>query len=418
MLSLSLQSTSLKSASSMKRNCHTCEMILRITRSLIYYFNYCLTLQNDVQFFKKYLRKENSAVNEYTDICKYFQTDLWHEMITMNDIDVSDFKQSTEENVEASDDQKHFRNSIAWISLDLKRFINSSCTFSFIKVDNYDEMNDTKRWSINKSLKQYIRLIRIILNYSKLEQNLWSSLDDSLQSEWLFFLNEKDFSLAQWFLNAKVSNEDINQYFKISFQKTHHADCIFKNADQFRSILHNISHEISDDSWFETSLKISSMNSEIKTDIFKIQYRNVINVLKFLLRHCSFASNLKYASIKVYNINENQMYMKMHIDIWWWNTQALISEDNTIVSVLLATDKIMLTQHHENKFAWSVYIIVDNLNQATWWKQNKSSVILLKFISSTKHANEDLKRELYHRSLKIILKREFKLFNWMKSFSC
>ncbi len=279
-------------------------------------------------------------------------------------------------------------------------------------------MNDTKRRSINELLEQYIRLIRIILNYSKLKQNSWSSLDDSLQSEWLFFLNEKDFSLAQWFLNAKVSSEDINQYFKISFQKTHHVDCIFKNADQFRSILHNISHKIFNDNWFETSLKISSMNSKIETDIFKIQYRNVINILKFLLRHCSFASNLKYASIKVYNVSENQMYMKMHIDIWWWDTQVLISENDTIVSVLLATNKIMLTQHHENKFTWSVYIIIDNLNQATQWKQNKSSVILLKFISSTKHANKDLKRKLYHHSLKIILKREFKLFNWMKSFSC
>jgi len=29
-------------------------------------------------------------------------------MIMMNDTDVFDFKQSTEENVEASDDQKHF----------------------------------------------------------------------------------------------------------------------------------------------------------------------------------------------------------------------------------------------------------------------------------------------------------------------
>jgi len=137
-------------------------------------------LRNDVQFFKKYLRKENSAVDEYTGTCKYSQTDLWHEMIMMNDTDVSDFEQSTEENVEASDDQKHFRNSIAWILLDLKRFINSSCTFSFIKVDNYDETNDTKRRSINESLEQYIRFIRIISNYSKLKQDSWSSLDDSL----------------------------------------------------------------------------------------------------------------------------------------------------------------------------------------------------------------------------------------------
>ncbi len=66
-----------------------------------------------MQFFKKYLRKKNSAINEYIDTCEYSQTDLWHEMITMNDTDVSDFEQSTEENVEASDDQKHFQNSIA-----------------------------------------------------------------------------------------------------------------------------------------------------------------------------------------------------------------------------------------------------------------------------------------------------------------
>ncbi len=112
LLSLSLQSTSSKSASSMKRNCCVYEIILRITWSLIYHFNYCLTLQNDVQFFEKYLRKENSAIDEYTDTCKYFQTDLWHEMIMINDIDISDFKQSTEENVEASDNQKHFWNSI------------------------------------------------------------------------------------------------------------------------------------------------------------------------------------------------------------------------------------------------------------------------------------------------------------------
>jgi len=92
-------------------------------------------------------------------------------MIMMNDIDVSDFEQSTEENVETSNDQKHFQNSITQILLDFKRFINLSYTFSFIKVDNYDEINDTKRRSVDKSLKQYIRLLRIISNYSKLEQN-------------------------------------------------------------------------------------------------------------------------------------------------------------------------------------------------------------------------------------------------------
>ncbi len=37
--------------------------------------------------------------------------------------------------------------------------------------------------------------------------------------------------------------------------------------------------------------------------------------------------------------------------------------------------------------------------------------MLLSFILLTKDVNEDLKRKLYYRLLKIILKRKFKLFN-------
>ncbi len=47
------------------------------------------------------------------------------------------------------------------------------------------------------------------------------------------------------------------------------------------------------------------MNLEIERNIFNVQYKNVINVLKFLLKHRSFTSNLKYALTKVYNVSKN-----------------------------------------------------------------------------------------------------------------
>ncbi len=47
------------------------------------------------------------------------------------------------------------------------------------------------------------------------------------------------------------------------------------------------------------------MNLKIKRNIFNVHYRNVINVLKFLLKHRLFTSNLKYILTKVYNVNEN-----------------------------------------------------------------------------------------------------------------
>ncbi len=61
----------------------------------------------------------------------------------MNDTDVIVFEKSTEENIKALKDQKYFQNLIARILLNFKRFINSSCIFLFIKVNTYNETNDT-----------------------------------------------------------------------------------------------------------------------------------------------------------------------------------------------------------------------------------------------------------------------------------
>jgi hypothetical protein len=65
-----------------------------------------------MQIFKKYLRRENFVIDEYMSIYEYSQIHLQHEIISMNDTDVVVFKSSTEENIEVSEDQKYFQNSI------------------------------------------------------------------------------------------------------------------------------------------------------------------------------------------------------------------------------------------------------------------------------------------------------------------
>jgi hypothetical protein len=47
---------------------------------------------------------------------------------------------------------------------------------------------------------------------------------------------------------------------------------------------------------------------------------------------------------------------------WWWETQFALPATSTIVPLLLATDKTLLTQHHGDTTAWPVYLTVGNLD--------------------------------------------------------
>jgi hypothetical protein len=152
------------------------------------------------------------------------------------------------------------------------------------------------------------------------------------------------------------------------------------------------------------------MKDELDT-IVKMQYRDVIEKIKFLLSHQSFIRDLFYAFIRQFNDDNERIYTKMHIEDWWWKTQKKIFERTIIVSFFKISDKTMLSQHQNDRAIWFVYLTINNLNRDLKRSQTRSNNLLLKFISIA-HLNDqnDVKTRIWHETLFFMLKRKSHIF--------
>ena len=129
--------------------------------------------------------------------------------------------------------------------------------------------------------------------------------------------------------------------------------------------LHDIFYDIQDQTWKFTTFQIKTAIQEAHQKTYLLQYQDIMNVLAFLLEHQSFNDHLAYAFICQYDENNDCIYTEMHTDDWWWSTQEKLSSNTTVVLLFLATDKTILTQHHEDLTAWSIYVTIENLNHET-----------------------------------------------------
>ncbi len=177
----------------------------------------------------------------------------------------------------------------------------------------------------------------------------------------------------------------------------------FKNAKQLYWLINNISRDILDNKWLQYSFEITFEVINISAKKYYVEYHDVILIIQFLIDHSSFADKLTYASIQQYNTNESWIYSEMHTMNWWWHRQNDISTDDMIVSVLLKTDKTVLTQHHDDVAVWSIYLTIDNLTQETWRSQISLETLLLRFISIVKEIDKETKFNIYHMTMTKIL---------------
>ena len=103
------------------------------------------------------------------------------------------------------------------------------------------------------------------------------------------------------------------------------------------------------------------------------------------------------------------MFSEMATGDWWWSIQEQLPENATVVPLLLATDKTRLTQHHGDQSAWPVYLTIGNLDRKTRRQPNRPGIVLLGFIPivKEKEKGDELKAQVYHLAMKMMLRREF-----------
>lgn len=185
----------------------------------------------------------------------------------------------------------------------------------------------------------------------------------------------------------------------------------FDNAECYRQLTeYDIQWDIHNDDWTIDNLRVPSEISKIDNFQHKIYYCDIIEIIQFFLDHKSFKDNLTYASVKIKNDNDCIIYNEMYIDEWWWETQLQISAEDTVVFIIIASDKTVMNQHHDDLFLWFVYVIIENLDCTTRKMQKRSDLVLLDLLSCVKHEKKidnQVRSKVYHLVIKHMLQRMY-----------
>jgi len=225
--------------------------------------------------------------------------------------------------------------------------------------------------------------------------------------DYLSFHNSTDYSWVLWLHNNHTTKKSVNVFFKNPQLNKMHSHLSFKNTDQWLDQLHKILYDISQalkkQKWTSQIFKIKSAYDEETDCEYVIQYQSIIDTLHFLLSHKPFDDDMVYALIHHYNGDEKRVYSELHTEDWWWQTQKKLSNDATVVSLLIFTDKTILTQHQGDLSAWSVYLTIENLNWHTRRAQSRPGLVLLDFLSVIENDDDNIKSRVWHMALFIIL---------------
>ena len=195
-----------------------------------------------------------------------------------------------------------------------------------------------------------------------------------------------------------------NETFKAKFG----GQLSYKNAEEWRQQISRIPWGIQDDKFYVETFKIKSLVDGAKEPEYMLMYRDIVAAIRFLLGHKPFREHMVYAPVQVFTPNNDRVYSDMYTGDWWWNMQEQLPDGATVVPLLLATDKTVLTQHHGDLSLWPVYLTIGNLDRTVRRSQKRPGIILLGLLSVAKLGDEfgrHVRSELYHECMGLILKR-------------
>jgi hypothetical protein len=222
------------------------------------------------------------------------------------------------------------------------------------------------------------------------------------------FQSETDFALAQWFLSAKCTKGDIERFYGDPRLGPIHQLLSFSSHNELMSKIHDIPHGIPNDIWNISEIEVEQEIIGLAPSTYQIRYRDIVKVLRFLIGHEPFKHHLSYAPVRQFSGTgiENRIYDEMHTANWWWRTQEEIPDGGTIIPILLASDKTMLSLHHGDQSVWPIYITIGNLDRKTRRNQTVPGSILLGFLPITSETADESKAHIYHVAMELILKRK------------
>ena len=410
----------------MSRFCLACEFIAKNNDSLQRHVDKCLVAREKKR--RRILKLESETIEHILDALHKTHNELEQIMMksdtsnTMNNVIYDEVLSFFELNQNLQIDLKisSTKNEVdSSLKLWMKNFVNDEQTSIVQHESNSSTNNKVLRslqsitfFLIAKEYHEEKRIEELKQNVVKEEDFLHQieQISSDSHTKYFSFLNVKDSTFAKWLVKYNHSKDFVNDLLRNSKLEEMNKDWSFRNANEWLAQLHRISHEIQNDHFETKTFFVENTVNDLERIEYNMYYRDVVEIVRFMLEHELFQNNLTYASIQLKTANDIRVYTEMHTENWWWRTQNQLSEKTTIVSILLTIDKTQMTQHHEDLNLWSVYMIIDNLDRTTRRSQFRFSLVLVDLILIVKIEKKHkkyLQAKIYHWAMKIIFKRVF-----------
>ncbi len=179
------------------------------------------------------------------------------------------------------------------------------------------------------------------------------------------FNNQLDYILAHYFAESEITKRNVDKFLFNPLMKLITKKLSYCNVDKWLEKLSAKSWGILDDKWTEHNLELKSGVDKIVVQSLTIQSRNVIDCLRFFMGHPGFWENQTYQPFHIYNQNDDRVYNEMYAGNWWWEKQKELLVETTIIPILLASGKTVMSLSYKDQVFWPVYVTIGNLEAKT-----------------------------------------------------
>jgi len=122
------------------------------------------------------------------------------------------------------------------------------------------------------------------------------------------------FKLASWFIESKVSQMRINDYFSnsignstsVGYSSMYTLENLLRHLDPYSPYL----------PWLEGHVEDGHR-------ILPFFYRTILDCVRYLLRQLAYRDNLVYVPRREYAQSGQRIYAEMHTADWWWDVHVL-----------------------------------------------------------------------------------------------
>jgi hypothetical protein len=215
------------------------------------------------------------------------------------------------------------------------------------------------------------------------------------------FSSEAEYAQVMWWVRYGTSDGAINEWLNdIRLQPIFapHFSCRNAKDVKDRLLRKRLQSESKQLQWMKTTIAVEGQR-------LVVRHRNALEVVSLLIGHGPFQGEIVFSPVRQYSATGSRIYDELHTAEWWWDAQCQLPPGATVVPIILASDKTLLTQQAGGKTAWPLYLSIGNLKLSVRRSVARPGLILLGYLPVHLPGDRSLQMSVLHKAITAILKR-------------